>query len=233
MGGGQKNTASGQYSIVGGGQNNGAGNSYAAVGGGAFNKAYGAFSTIPGGHGNVAAAYSFAAGRRARAVHTGAFVWGDSTNADLNSTTHNQVTFRARGGYLLFTNAGATLGARLNPNATAWVAMSDRASKEKVKKVDSRQVLDKLSKMEIATWQYKGVDTPVRHMGPMAQDFYKAYSLGHDEKGISTLDADGVALAAIQGLYDVVKEKDAKIAEHQSEITELKSRLARLEKKIN
>ncbi len=230
--GGLRNIASGKYSTVGGGYKNFAGNNYAVVGGGAFNQAYGIFSTIPGGHGNAAAGYSFAVGRRAKAVHTGAFVWGDSTNTDIQSSNHNQVTFRARGGYLLFTNAAANLGARLNPGATAWVAMSDRASKEKVVKVDARKVLDKLAQMEIATWQYKGVDAPVRHMGPMAQDFYKAYSLGHDEKGISTLDADGVALAAIQGLYDVVKEKDAKIAELEArlaEVDELKLRLLALE----
>ncbi len=224
--GGQNNRASGSNSTVGGGRNNGAGNSYASVSGGAFNKAYGLFSTIPGGHGNVAAHYSFAAGKRAKALHSGAFVWGDSTNADIRSSYHNQVTFRARGGYLFFTNAAASLGARLNPGATAWVALSDRNSKEKIIKVDSREVLDKLSKMEITTWQYKGVDTPVRHMGPMAQDFYNAYKLGSDDKGISTLDTDGVALAAIQGLYTVLKEKEA-------EITELKARLTKLESKLN
>ncbi len=97
-------------------------------------------------------------------------------------------------------------------------------------KVDSRKVLEKLAQMEIATWQYKGVDAPVRHMGPMAQDFYKAYSLGHDEKGISTLDADGVALAAIQGLYEILKKKNATIAMHKDKITELETRITRLEK---
>ncbi len=231
--GGLRNIASGKYSTVGGGYKNFAGNNYAVVGGGAFNQAYGIFSTIPGGHGNAAAGYSFAVGRRAKAVHTGAFVWGDSTNTDIQSSNHNQVTFRARGGYLLFTNAAANLGARLNPGATAWVAMSDRASKEKVVKVDARKVLDKLAQMEIATWQYKGVDAPVRHMGPMAQDFYKAYSLGHDEKGISTLDADGVALAAIQGLYDLVKENREVIETKETEIAELKAQLAELKSRLN
>ena len=38
-------------------------------------------------------------------------------------------------------------------------------------------------------------------MGPTAQDFYAAFGLGEDERHISTVDADGVALAAIQGLY--------------------------------
>lgn len=42
----------------------------------------------------------------------------------------------------------------------------------------------------------------------MAQDFYTAFGLGDSDKAISTIDLDGVALAAIQGLYQVVQEKD-------------------------
>ena len=59
----------------------------------------------------------------------------------------------------------------------------------------------------------------------MAQDFAAAYGLGPDDKTINPLDANGVALAAIQGLYDLVKEKDA-------EIEALKTRLSRLEAKM-
>jgi trimeric autotransporter adhesin len=33
----------------------------------------------------------------------------------------------------------------------------------------------------------------------MAQDFHAAFDLGTDERHIATVDADGVALAAIQG----------------------------------
>jgi len=38
-------------------------------------------------------------------------------------------------------------------------------------------------------------------MGPLAQDFFAAFGLGEDDKHITTIDADGVALAAIQALY--------------------------------
>ncbi len=38
------------------------------------------------------------------------------------------------------------------------------------------------------------------HLGPMAQDFYDSFGLGSDNKGIATVDADGVALAAFRGL---------------------------------
>ena len=46
----------------------------------------------------------------------------------------------------------------------------------------------------------------------MAQDFHAAFGLGQDDVSIGTVDADGVALAAIQGLHREVRERDARIA---------------------
>ncbi|HSU55625.1 MAG TPA: tail fiber domain-containing protein, partial [Candidatus Dormibacteraeota bacterium] len=56
------------------------------------------YATIPGGRENAATSYAFAAGRRAKANHTGAFVWADSTDADFASTGNNQFLIRAAGG---------------------------------------------------------------------------------------------------------------------------------------
>jgi hypothetical protein len=71
----------------------------------------------------------------------------------------------------------------------------------------------------------------------MAQDFYTAFGLGEDERYIGTLDADGVALAAIQGLYQLGQEQDAHIndlesqlASQQAQIDSLEARLAALER---
>ena len=41
---------------------------------------------------------SFAAGRQAHALHSGAFVWADNTSADFSSTAVNQFLIRAAGG---------------------------------------------------------------------------------------------------------------------------------------
>jgi hypothetical protein len=38
----------------------------------------------------------------------------------------------------------------------------------------------------------------VRHIGPMAQDFYAAFGVGEDDRHITSIDEDGVALAAIK-----------------------------------
>lgn len=62
---------------------------------------------IPGGYSNsVAGSYGFAAGRRARAAHQGAFVWADSTDADLVSSAADTFSVRASGGVAFTTSGG-------------------------------------------------------------------------------------------------------------------------------
>lgn len=104
------------------------------------------------------------------------------------------------------------------------ISVSDRAVKGQVTPVEGREVLERLSQVPITTWNYLGQDG-VRHLGPMAQDFRAAFDLGEDERHIHTVDAQGVALAAIQGLYQTVRERDAEIAA-------LRARLARLERAV-
>jgi len=66
-----------------------------------------------------------------------------------------------------------------------------------------------VAEVAILTWNYKTQDDSIRHIGPMAQDFRAAFGLGEDDKRITTIDADGVALAAIQALYKLVDGEDA------------------------
>ena len=82
--------------------------------------------------------------------------------------------------------------------------------------------------MPITTWVFKS-RPETRHIGPMAQDFAAAFALGIDDKHIATVDAEGVALAAIQGLYAELKERDATIAEQQRAIAELRERVSAAE----
>jgi hypothetical protein len=92
--------------------------------------------------------------------------------------------------------------------------------------------------MPIATWNYRSEEPDTRHLGPTGQDFYAAFGLGDSDKAISTLDADGVALTAIQGLYELVQEKDGQIAALEAEVstlhqqnTDLEARVAALEQR--
>lgn len=94
-------------STIGGGYQNAipAGGFGGVIGGGQLNLlSPGNYGTIPGGFSNEAAGYAFAAGRRAKAVYQGDFVWADSTDEDFQATGANQFLVRASGGVGINTN---------------------------------------------------------------------------------------------------------------------------------
>lgn len=119
--GGYSNLANGTYSTVAGGNDNQASGTAATVGGGGGNwaSAYGVvaggqdntanpYGTVPGGRNNFASGdYSLAAGRRAKALFDGDFVWADSTDADFSPSAANQFVVRAAGGVGLGTGSPA------------------------------------------------------------------------------------------------------------------------------
>ena len=212
VGGGWGNAAGGYAAVVDGGRGNTASGNVASLGGGQENTASGEFASIPGGLNNVAAGfYSFAAGRRAKANHTGSFVWGDSTDADVASTANNQFVVRATGGARFLLNGGVVC----TLDATGWncTTPSDRNAKKSLLPVDGRETLERLAALPIQTWSYIDHQPSARHMGPMAQDFAAAFGLGTDDKTIHPLDANGVALAAIQALYEEVQLLKKRLAE--------------------
>ena len=110
-----------------------------------------------------------------------------------------------------------------------WTSVSDRAAKEDFRTVHSREILAKVSALPITEWKYKVDTNGVRHLGPMAQDFYAAFGLGENDRTIGNVDADGIALAAIQGLNEVLKEKDKEIRALKTRNEEMEGRLKRLE----
>ncbi len=112
----------------------------------------------------------------------------------------------------------------LRVNGT-FVSASDRASKENFQPVDPASVLEKVAALPISEWNYKD-DPASRHVGPMAQDFHAAFGVGPDDKHIATVDADGVALAAIQGLNQKVEEQAAALRERDARIAKLEAELA-------
>ncbi len=224
VGGGISNNATGSSATIAGGSGNTASGTVATVGGGTGNVASGLNGTVPGGNSNTAGgSYSFAAGRRAKALHSGTFVWGDAEapGADVASTGVDQFIVRASGGIWLGTTNTPSLdiatnflttstGARLTIGGV-WTNNSDRAAKDRFEPVDGRDLLSRVARLPISKWSYKVEDGSVRHIGPMAQDFAATFGVGGDDRSIGTVDADGVALAAIQALYEIVKEKDSRI----------------------
>ena len=123
--------------------------------------------------------------------------------------------------------------------AQSFTPTSDRNAKENFVSVNPRETLEKVAALPITRWNFKE-DTATPHLGPVAQDFHAAFGLGKDDKGIATVDADGVALAAIQGLNLKLEEalktaragQNKQIGELKSENAELKQRLEKLEQLI-
>ncbi len=122
------------------------------------------------------------------------------------------------------------------------VSTSDRNVKENFSPINAEEVLQKVITLPISQWNYKA-DRSTPHIGPMAQDFYAAFNVGPDDKHIATVDADGVALAAIQGLNAKLEDRsqrsevrsqktDAELRELREENTELKQQNVSLEKRL-
>lgn len=95
--------------------------------------------------------------------------------------------------------------------------------------VDGRDFLERLMTVPVATWNYRSQHESVRHIGVMAQDFAAAFGVGEDATRISTVDADGVALAAIQGLHQKLIDE---LRQRDTENAVRKARLAAMERKI-
>jgi len=192
--------------------------------------------------------------------HVGSFIYADRAHAGMiENTQDNQFkvvanggtvfksegrgvvfdvpdfTFNTSGGIITSTRydmahgSGAVTGVRLLPGDGTWTSVSDRNAKTALQPVDPREVLKKVVALPMSTWQYK-TQEKFRHLGPMAQDFYAAFHLGGSDTGIATIDADGVALAAIQGLNALLTEKDGQLTalrdEKDREIGELRAELA-------
>ena len=114
----------------------------------------------------------------------------------------------------------------------SWTSISDKNQKENLALVDCEEVLDKVSELPLSTWNYKSQDESIRHMGPMAQDLYAAFGLGETDTGITTIDADGVALAAIKGLNQRLEDTNKCMADKDREITALRTELETLKSMI-
>ena len=224
IGGGYNNKITLGGATIAGGNTNAANGFDAAVGGGNNNTASGGASTVPGGSANQAQGYaSFAAGQQAVADSNGCFVFNDNTNSPRACNGANRFVVRSSGGVWFFTSSNDSTGVSVAAGSGSWSSVSDRNAKANFTAIDPREVAAKVAAMPITTWNYKTQDAGIRHIGPMAQDFAAAFGVGEDNTHISTIDADGVSLAAIQGLYQIVQEKDQRIDQLEREVAQLKN----------
>ena len=161
-------------------------------------------------------------------LHVSSYIYvGDSSSTIgyiYYTNTYGLVLGNAVSGY------DATINGNLNVIGTVYQS-SDRNLKDKFTPIDSQRILERVASLPISNWNFK-TDTATRHIGPMAQDFYAAFNVGADDKHIAIVDEGGVALAAIQGLNEKLKEKDAELHKLQSQNESLENRLANLERLV-
>lgn len=99
---------------------------------------------------------------------------------------------------------------------------SSRDVKENFLSVAPEEILAKVSRLPITSWNYKATSDSEKHIGPVAEDFYAEFALGRDPEHIAPRDLAGVALVAIQALAS--ENSDLKAANQR-----LESRLDELE----
>jgi hypothetical protein len=248
--GGVGNHSTTNYSTISGGTRNHANGSYATVSGGSGNKATGASATVCGGgdggvtaDSNVASGeaaivcggsanhatgrFSFAAGRRARAITNSTFVWSDNQSGIFESTNIRQFLIRAANGVGINTN---------NPSADLHVngdicytgsigACSDGRYKSGIAKVP--HALERVSKLRGVQYRWKRDEFPdhkfddKEHLGFVAQEIEPLFPevVMTDKNGYKSVDYGRLTPV----LVEAIKEQQDQIVEQQKQIDELRS----------
>ena len=209
---------------------------------GAYNKSTGDYSLSLGSYNQASASHAIAIGTQvfASGIYSialgcgadtdgkdGAMVVGDDTYFQTAyATADNQLTMRFSGGYRLWSSyPDSTSGVYMRHGQSGWSNYCDRNKKTNFEKVDYEAVLEKLGKVPVTKWNYKGIEGE-KYIGPMAQDFYAAFQLnGTDSLGINSISEMGVSLAAIHGLIERTDKLKATLDELQGE----KEKVAQLE----
>src|SRR3954462_10698375 len=176
--------------------------------------------------------YSVAIGQRASTNgHAGAIVLSDGATTDsTQASANNQFSVRAAGGIRLFTNATMTVGVQVAAGGSSWVVISDRNRKQDFLAVNGEDILSRVRALPVSTWRYRDeVDRSTPHIGPMAQDWHRAFGFTTDDHTINMSDFDGVNLAAIQALPRRTDALSGENAQLRPENAELRARLDRLE----
>src|SRR4051812_5611542 len=216
------------------------------------------YTVRAGGQGSVALGYrttanndySVAIGYRAsNNTHTGTFVWGDESTTDsVRNQADNEFRIRANGGVRLRVStasngntpgAGGNVGCDLTVAVPSWTCASSRTLKENYLTVDGEEVLGRIRTLPITTWNMIGGDRAVRHLGPVAEDFYAAFGLGLGETTIGLGDIDGVNLAAVKALearttalQQQLAQRDAQLTAVQAQLLSQAATLAALEQRL-
>jgi hypothetical protein len=170
---------------------------------------------------------------------SGTFVWSDGSataSADtFRNTANNEFAARATGGFRFRTNLTGTTGCNLPAGSGVFNCTSSRYTKENFMMVSGEDVLSRLRRIQVSTWNYISEGGQVRHMGPMAEDFYQAFTLGTGNTSIGVQDLAGVSLAAVKALdlrTAQLQQKSAEVDKLRVEVDALRSANSAMEQRL-
>lgn len=209
------------------------------------------YTVRAGGQGSVALGYrttanndySVAIGYRAsNNTHTGTMAMGDESTTDsVRNQADNEFRIRYNGGIRLRVStaangntpgAGGNVGCDLTVAVPSWTCASSRTLKENFDAVDGEDVLDRIRRIPINTWNMIGGDRQVRHLGPVAEDFYHAFPLGLGETTIGLGDIDGVNLAGVKALEARTTHLQQQLDQRTAEVTQMRGEVAALRAQV-
>ena len=167
---------------------------------------------------------------------SGTFVWSDGSAtaaADtFKNTANNEFAARATGGFRFRTNLAGTTGCNLPAGSGVFNCTSSRYTKENFTPVSGRDILSRLRMVPVTSWNYISEGQTVRHLGPMAEDFWEQFQLGVGNKSIGIQDMAGVSIAAVKELDNELQQKNAEIERLRNEVNQLKASQNELEKRL-
>jgi hypothetical protein len=255
--GGRQNKVNATYAgIMSGDGNQVNSNGYGSViCGGYSNINDGGGGMIVGGHGNkVTGDDAFASGAFAEAADNHSFVWndgsgasdstGDSSDRFSSSTTDGTSgvtgveTFhvKSKGGVRFVTDGANDKVTYISSGNAGWSNTSTRTAKTNLEPVDPESALAGVDSLAMSSWEYKdddGEGNGTRFIGPMAEEFHDAFDVGDSDSAINSINADGVAFAAIQALSSKLDDARVDIQEKRERIEHLEAEKEATEDRVD
>jgi trimeric autotransporter adhesin len=178
--------------------------------------------------------YSMAFGYRASTNgRTGAKVFGDASTTDsIEAVANNEFAVRAAGGFRFRSNATLTNGCNIAAGGASITCASSITLKENFLGVDGEDVLARMRRIPVNSWNYIDEGRQSRHMGPFAEDFWREFGLGAEPLAIGHLDIDGVNFAGVKALDARTQAMRSTITEQARQIERLQADNAALEARI-
>ncbi len=167
---------------------------------------------------------------------SGTFIWSDGSataSADtFRNTANNEFAARATGGFRFRTNLAGTTGCNLPAGSGVFNCTSSRFTKENFFAVKGSDILSKLRAIPITSWNYIDEGKNVRHIGPMAEDFFAQFQLGTGNTSIGVQDLAGVSIAAVKELDTQLQQKNEEVKQLQDEVKQLRATQDELVKRL-